>query len=200
MWHVKQIVYDFLNSVLHSFDESSMGDNLKTLFELCFFCMDKNELICENFWKACNLPDRENLTILMSHSIEKFPISLGLCFTFFSLISKTNPDLCKQTIDFLSNMDQYCEYLDNLNPDEFTSFDDSIKLLKNHKLFDTFTIPAGQKGVFLGGYISSSNQKQNSNRMILKSTAISWRTNFNCFELILCYLNRINYAAEQSKA
>ena len=110
-----QVIYDLLNVVLHLFDENSLGENLRALFDICFFCMQKNKKIAEHFWSACKQPDRENLTILMSHAIETFPVNLELTFTFFSLIAKTKPEFCKQVVDYLTRMDQYCENFEDLD-------------------------------------------------------------------------------------
>ena len=43
LWHLKQILYAFLNAVLNTFDVERMSaDNLKYLYELTFFCMKPN--------------------------------------------------------------------------------------------------------------------------------------------------------------
>lgn len=197
VWHLKQIIYELLNSVLHSFDENSMGENLKTLYELCFFCMHKNEIICEHFWRLCQLPDRDNLTLLISYSLETFPISFGLTLTFFSQIASTSPELCKQTFEHLTRMDQFCEYFENISPDEYVSSVDSIRLVKNRKLFEGCVLQTGSKGAILSN-LSNSNANSNiAHRMILQNQAISWNVTFNCLDLIQSYLNRINFAASQ---
>lgn len=121
--------------MLNTFDENSIGENFKLLYELCFFCMDKHELICRHFWKLCQQPDRENLTILLFYSLETFPISFAPTLTFFTLLSKSSADLCRQVTDYVSHMDQYCEYFDNLNSDEFTIGGDCIRLVTNRRLF-----------------------------------------------------------------
>ena len=72
--------------------------------------------------------------------METFPINLGLLFTFFSLIAKANPDYCKQTIDYLTHMDQYCEYFDELDQNEFITNGEAIKLTKSRKLFGIFKL------------------------------------------------------------
>ena len=135
LWYLKQVIFSLISVVLHSFDENSMSQNLKTLFELCFFCMHDNEYLCEEFWDICKQPDRGNVTILLSYAIETFPISFGLTLTFFSLIAKTNADLCQQVIGHLTHMDQFCEYFENFNSDEYASSGDTVKLLKSRKLF-----------------------------------------------------------------
>ena len=134
---MKQNIFYLLNSVLHSFDENSMSQNLKTIFELCFFCMHKHQLLGEEFWRMCKQPDRGNITILMSYAIETFPISFGLTLTFFSLIAQSSVDLCQQSLEYLSRMDQFCEYFENFAEDEYASSSsgESIKLLKARKLF-----------------------------------------------------------------
>ncbi len=207
LWHLKQILFSFLNMVLDTFDVERMAsENLKYLFELTFFCMNKNELVCENFWKSCtsqsssgNGESGADLTVLMLYAVEKFPISFGLCLTFFSLISKTNPDLCQQTLEYLSRqMDQYCEYLDALNSDEFhiitTNTDDSIRLVKNRLLFDNCVLSAGTRGLLTN--LNQSKMTWCGKNSILKSTAVNWNVNFNCLVFMQSYLNRFNYAIE----
>jgi hypothetical protein len=187
---MKQIVYFLLNSVLHSFDENSMHEHLRIIFELCFVCMNDNKYICEDFWRLCNLVDRDNITVLMYYSIEAFPICFRLTLTFFSLIAKTNVDLCRQVIEYISNMDQFCEYLEDISPEEYVSNGDCIKLVKRRALFDNYMLNVDQKGTFC-----------NSNeifKVILQSSAVSWNISFNCFDLIEYYFARINFAAAQS--
>jgi hypothetical protein len=191
LWHLKLVVYDLINCVLHSFDENSLnGENLRILFDLCYFCMDKNELISQKFWNTCQSIDRDNITLLMSHSIDTFPISFRHCLTFFSLIAKTNSQLCKQIFEYLNNIDQYCEYLDNLNLDEYVTSGDSVRLVKNRQLFDGYILKVNQKGQLLN--------VNNSHKIILQSQAISWSINYNFFDLICHYLSRINHSIEQS--
>lgn len=194
---VTQVIYDLINSVLHLFDENSLGDNIKALFDICFFCMQKNKSICENYWMLCKQPDRDNLTILMSHSIETFPINLGLTFTFFSLISKISPDLCKQINDYLTHMDQFCEYFEDLDPNEYNSNGDAVKLIRSRKLFDSYFLPDGHQGVIY----SSSNSQQNSNtshKLILHAPAVGWPLIYNCYDLIKTYFQKINYLSENN--
>jgi hypothetical protein len=112
-----------------------MSDNLKTLFELCFFCMHNHSLLCEQFWSMCKQPDRDNITILISYAFETFPVSFGLTLTFFSLITKTNADLCQQCIGHLAHMNQFCEFFDNLSPEEYVSNGETVKMLTSRKLF-----------------------------------------------------------------
>ncbi len=205
LWHSKQILYSFLNMVLNTFDVERMAsENLKYLFELTFFCMNKNEFVCENFWKSCtnqtmNADSSPDLTVLMLYAIEKFPISFGLCFTFFSLISKTNPEFCQETLDFLSRqMDQYCEYLDTINSDEFqiqtTNNEDSIRLVKNRFLFDNCVLSVGTRGLLTN--LNQSKMAWCGKNSILKSTAVNWTVKFNCLIFMESYLNRFNYAIE----
>ncbi len=207
LWHLKQILYSFLNMVLNTFDAERMSsENLKYLFELTFFCMNKNEFVCENFWKSCIQPNANatggDLTVLMSHAIEKFPISFGLCLTFFSLISKTSVELCKQTIDFLTHqMDQYCEYLDTISADEFqlssTNNDDSIRLVKNRKLFDNCVLSVGTRGL-ISNLSQQSKHAVCGKNSILKSSAVNWSVNFNCISLMQSYLNSFICAIDSS--
>ncbi len=176
---------------MHSFDENSLnGENLRILFDLCYFCMDKNYVICQKFWNSCQSIDRDNITLLMSHSIDTFPISFRHCLTFFSLISKTNSQLCKQIFEYLNNMDQYCEYQDNLDLDEYVISGDSVNLVKNRKLFDGYVLRVNEKGQLLN--------LNNSHKIILQSQAITWSINYNFFDLIGHYLSRINHSMEQS--
>jgi hemoglobin-like flavoprotein len=136
LWHIKQIVYHLLTSVLHSFDESSaIGDQLKIVFELCFFCLNKNEVLCEVFWRTCNLEDRDNLTILMSHAIETFPISFRTTLTFMSLLARTSPKLCKDIIEYLTHMGQYCENYNDISQDEYVGNGEFIRLTRRRRLF-----------------------------------------------------------------
>lgn len=134
MWHTKQIIFELINSVLHSFDDNSLGDSLKLLYELCFFCMLDNEIVCERFWSLCQQADRDNVTILLSYAIETFPISFLLTLTFFSLVCKTSPSMCKQAFEYLSRMDQFCEFFQCLNTDEYVTNGESIRLIKNRKI------------------------------------------------------------------
>ena len=113
----------------------SLGDGMKLLFELCFFCMHDNEVVCERFWSLCQLPDRDNLTLLMSYAMETFPVSFVLTLTFFSLVCRTSPEMCKQAFEYLSRMDQYCEFFQCLNVDEYVTNGDAIRLIKNRKIF-----------------------------------------------------------------
>lgn len=140
VWHTKQIVYELLNSVLHSFDENSLGDCLKLLYELTFFCMHNSEVVCERFWSLCQQPDRDNLTILLSYAMETFPISFVLTLTFFSLVCKTSPVMCKQTFEYLSRMDQFCEYFECLNMDEYVVNGEAVRLIKNRRIFGMISI------------------------------------------------------------
>lgn len=182
---------------MNLFDENSLGDNLRVLFDICFFCMQKNKQVCENFWTACKQPDRENLTILMSHAIETFPINLGFTFTFFSLISKSSAEFCKQIVDYLTHMDQYCEYLEDLDQHEYISNSDAVKLTRGHILFDGYGLGEGHRGCIF----SSSNSEQNSNnshKMILHAPAVCWQMNYNCYDLIKTYFNKINYLSEKN--
>ena len=210
LWHLKQILYAFLNAVLNTFDVERMSaDNLKYLYELTFFCMNKNEYVCENFWKSCIQPNVSatgaDLTVLMLYAVEKFPISFGLCLTFFSLISKTNVELCKQTIDYLTQqMDQYCEYLETISAEEFqlsssSSDEETIRLVKDRKLFDNCVVHAGAEGL-----ISNLNQAKQTavfgKNSILRSSAVNWNKKFNCFNLMQSYLNRFICAADSSSA
>ena len=97
--------------------------------------MTKNNAICEKFWTSCKSQDRENITILMSHAIETFPINFSMTLKFFSLMSKTSPDLCKQSVEYLTQMYQFCEYFEDIESDEFVLNGESIKLVKNRVLF-----------------------------------------------------------------
>ncbi|CAF0748679.1 unnamed protein product [Brachionus calyciflorus] len=196
IWYVKQTIYEVLNSVLHSFDENSLGDNLKFIYELTFFCMHKNHVVCEHFWRLCKLPDRDNLTILIFYSLETFPISFSLSLTFFSLIAKTSPELCKQVFEYLSQMDQFCEYLENLSPNEYISSGEEIQLTKPRRLFDTIQLAPGTKGTILS-HLASANSNM-AHRMILQNQAVNWNVPFNCLDLIQNYLNKINFAASQN--
>ncbi len=198
MWHLKEILFGLLNSVLQSFDESSMN-HLKNIFELCFFCMHKNEFLCEEFWKMCQQPDRDNITILMSHALETFPISFGLTLTFFSLIASTSPDLCKQTVEFLCNMNQFCEYFDSLNSDEYTSNGEQIRLVKQRKLFEGNMLLKGQKGTLIGGNSDPNATQTSIHQMILQYPTVCWNMNFNCLELIQNHLTKIVFLAAQNK-
>jgi hypothetical protein len=192
LWHLKVIIYDLINCVLHSFDENSLnGENLRILFDLCYFCMDKNDYTSQKFWNACQSIDRDNITLLMGHSIDTFPISFRHCLTFFSLIAKTSPQLCKQIFEYLNNMDQYCEYLDNLNLDEYVTSGDSVRLVKNRELFDGYVLRLNQKGQLLN--------VNNSHKIILQSQAITWSICYSFFDLTRHYLSRINHSIEQSE-
>ena len=134
LWHIKQVIYQLVNVVLHSFDDNSFGRDLKMLYELCFFCMEANEINCDRFWKACQSSDRDNITILLSYSLETFPINFGTTLTFFSLVARTNLEFCKKVIDYLSQMNQFCEYF-NLMPDEYASNGEQIRLKRKRPLF-----------------------------------------------------------------
>lgn len=194
-----QVIYDLLNVVLHLFDENSLGENLRALFDICFFCMQKNKKIAEHFWSACKQPDRENLTILMSHAIETFPVNLELTFTFFSLIAKTKPEFCKQVVDYLTRMDQYCENFEDLDINEYISNGETLKLVRSRKLFDGYIIGEGQRGTIFASSSTSSQLNANSgHKFILQEPVVNWQLNYNCYDLIKTYFNRINYLSEKT--
>lgn len=134
---MKQIVFDLLNSVLHSFDENSLGaDSLKLLYELTFFCMHNCELVCERFWSMCQQADRANATILLSYAMETFPVSFVLTLTFFSLVAKTGgPVMCKQAFEYLTRLDQFCEYFECLGSDEYVVSGEAVRLIRNRRVF-----------------------------------------------------------------
>ena len=94
---VKDTVYEFLSSVLRLFDDNSLGGakSLNLIYELCFFCLDQNEKLCERFWAECKCEDRNNITILLSNLLELFPISIEKTLRFLSLLAKTSVYLCE---------------------------------------------------------------------------------------------------------
>jgi hypothetical protein len=89
-------VYGLISSVLHSFDEGSLGSNLNSLYELSFYCLNDNKYLCNKFWDQCNREERDNLTILLLNSIELFPFCMERTFTFFSLLSQSDEKLWEQ--------------------------------------------------------------------------------------------------------
>lgn len=141
IWHMKQVIFDLLNSILHSFDENSLGggESLKMLYELTFFCMHANDMVCERFWSLCAQPDRDNATILLSYAMETFPLSFVLTLTFFSLVARTNAHMCKQALEYLARMDQFCEYFDALDMDEYVNNGESVRLIRNRRVFGLWT-------------------------------------------------------------
>lgn len=187
-----------MSSVLHSFDESSMSQHLKALYELTFFCMNDNEQLCREFWTTCQRAERDNLTILMSYAMDTFPISFGLSLTFFSLLAQVDAPTCQQIMDHLSHMDQFCEYFDNLMPQDYESNGDNVKLLVDKKLFDAYNLHKGQKGSIIGASSETSQNQNSIHRLILQYPAVCWNVEFNCFDLIQNYLNRINYLVAQN--
>ncbi len=94
---VKDTVYEFLSSVLRLFDDNSLGGakSLNLIYELCFFCLDQNEKLCERFWAECKCEDRNNITVLLSNLLELFPISIEKTLRFLSLLAKTSVHLCE---------------------------------------------------------------------------------------------------------
>lgn len=199
LWCITKVIYDLVNSVLHLFDENSLGDNLCILFDICFFCMQKNKRISSHFWTSCKQPDRGNLTILMSHALETFPINLGFTFSLFSLIARTGSDFCKEVVDYLTHMDQFCEYFEDLNPNEYISNGDSVKLTRNRKLFDGYFLPSGHKGcIFASNSCSVQQQGSMAHALILQAPAVGWQYNYNCYDLIKTYFHKINFLAERN--
>ena len=95
-----------LSSVLHLFDERSLGNNLNSLYELCFYCLNENFYLCDKFWEQCNREERDNLTILLLNSLELFPICMEKTFTFFSIMLQSNEKLYKQVIILLNNLNK----------------------------------------------------------------------------------------------
>lgn len=181
--------------MLHSFDDNAFAQDLKLLYELCFFCMDKCETNCKKFWEACQSADRDNITILMAYSLETFPANFGTTLTFFSLIAKTNVDYCKRVTDYLSQMNQYCEYFDLL-PEDYVANGDTIQLRTRRNLFGTFYLNPGATGTIL----ASNNSSCMAHKTILQSPAICWSVNFNCFDLIGINLDRVNFMASTNDA
>lgn len=189
VWYIKHVVYELLNALFRSFDENSLGENFRSLYEITFYCMNKNEVICEHFWKLCNQPDRDNITILIYYAMETFPISFDLTLTFFSLIAKTNTELSKQIFEYLGRMDQYCEYLENLSPNDFVTSGEQVQLVNSRKIFDCIELPDGIKGTLICHIASPSSNIVH--RMILQNQAVNWSVSYNCFDLILSYLNKV---------
>ncbi len=198
LWCISQTVYDLVNSVLSLFDEHSLGDTLRILFDIAFFCMQQNRRVTEHFWTACKQPDRENLTILMSHALDTFPINLTFTFTFFSLIARSSPDLCKQVVDYLTHMDQYCEYLEDIDTNDYSTSSDSIKLIRPRKICDSFFLASGQRGSLLANSSAQQQATRSGHALILQAPAVSWQLNFNCYELIRIYFNRITQLSESN--
>lgn len=195
-WFIKQVVYELLNGLFKSFDENSLGDNFKALYEITFYCMHQNEAICEHMWKLCNQPDRDNITILINYALETFPISFDLSMTFFSLIAKTSRELCRQVFEYMSRMDQYCEYLENLNPDDYIQGGDQVQLTRTRRIFDCVQLTNGLKGSLIS-HLATPNSNI-AHRMILQNQAVNWSVTYSCFELIQVYLNKINYEINQN--
>lgn len=97
---IKSCIYDFISNILHSFDESSLGQNIDILYQLTFFCLLDNEYLCERFWSECKGEERDNITVLFANLVEIFPINIEKTLTFFSLILRTNKTLCKEVSEF----------------------------------------------------------------------------------------------------
>jgi len=99
-------------------------------------------------------------------------------------------------------MDQYCEYLEDIDTNEYTNEyttnQDSIKLVRNRKLFDAYLLNSGQRGTL----ISNSSALQQANKTaschILQAPAVCWQLNYNCYELIRTYFNRIIQLSESN--
>lgn len=138
---MKQVVFDLLNGVMHAFDETSLGgENLKVLYELAFFCMHDNEAVSERVWRLCQLADRDNVTILFSYALETFPVSFVVALTFFALVAKASPSMCKQTFAHLTCMEQFCEYVECLRLDDYVAAANGadaggVRLIRNRKVF-----------------------------------------------------------------
>ncbi len=95
---VKNIIYEFLSSILRLFDDNSLGGtkSLNLLYEIFFVCLNQNEELCERFWNECQYEDRNNITILLSNLLELFPISIEKTFRLFALLAATNIRLCEE--------------------------------------------------------------------------------------------------------
>ena len=78
-----------------------MGNNLNSLYELSFYCLNDNKYLCNKFWDQCNLEERDNITILLLNSIEFFPVCMEKTFTYFYLLSQSDEKLCEQVSNLI---------------------------------------------------------------------------------------------------